>query len=79
MSSEQITKRVLSESLKNLMREKTLDRITTDEICSEAGTSRRNFYRHFTDILFRNVHSDAACNSVRSEDLFRTELPNDEN
>lgn len=31
------------------MREKPFSAITIEEICQEAGTSRRNFYRYFSD------------------------------
>lgn len=43
------TKRALAESLKTLMRKQKFERITVEEICDCAGTTRRNFYRHFAD------------------------------
>lgn len=46
---EKATKNALANSLKQLMRSKTLDKISTDEICQKAEVSRRSFYRHFPD------------------------------
>jgi AcrR family transcriptional regulator len=47
--SEQ-TKRMLTDSLKCLMAEKPLNRITVREICESCGVNRQTFYYHFTDI-----------------------------
>lgn len=43
------TKKALADSLKALMRENKFDRITVNDICEQAGMTRRNFYRHFVD------------------------------
>lgn len=48
-SSEQLAKRALGSSLKQLMKEKPFDKIRVDDICTDAGVSRRNFYRYFPD------------------------------
>lgn len=39
----------LADSIKNLMRQKPFESITVEEICANAGISRRSFYRHFQD------------------------------
>lgn len=49
MANPEATKETLSESMKELMREKPFDRISVNDICENAALSRRNFYRHFTD------------------------------
>ena len=47
----QITKRALAESLKKLLLEKPLDRITVSDITEDCGVSRMTFYYHFKDCL----------------------------
>lgn len=49
MGQKDITKRVLADSLKELMRKRTISKITVGDICEKAQVSRRNFYRHFLD------------------------------
>ena len=46
----QITKRALEQSLKNLLREKPLSKITITDITEDCGISRMAFYYHFKDI-----------------------------
>lgn len=46
----QITKRALAESLKKLLLEKPLDRITVSDIIEDCGVSRMTFYYHFKDV-----------------------------
>ena len=46
----QITKRALVQSLKNLLREKPLSKITISDITEDCGISRMTFYYHFKDI-----------------------------
>ena len=45
----QITKRALEQSLKNLLREKPLSKITVTDITEDCGISRMTFYYHFKD------------------------------
>ncbi len=45
-----ITKRAISASLKNLLREKSLNKITVQEIADDCGINRQTFYYHFQDI-----------------------------
>ena len=46
-----VTKQALSLSLKKLLTEKTLDKITISEICSDCGLNRQSFYYHFSNIF----------------------------
>ncbi len=45
-----LTKRALSESLKNKMQTTALDKITVNDIALDCGVNRRSFYYHFHDI-----------------------------
>lgn len=46
----QITKRALAASLKNLLLQKPLTKITINDIAEDCGISRMTFYYHFKDI-----------------------------
>lgn len=46
----QITKRALVQSLKNLLQQKPLSKITISDITEDCGISRVTFYYHFKDI-----------------------------
>lgn len=46
----QTTKRALEASLKNLLLQKPLDKITINDIAEDCGISRMTFYYHFKDI-----------------------------
>ena len=46
----QITKYALENSLKNLLLQKPLDKITISDITDDCGISRMTFYYHFKDI-----------------------------
>ncbi len=46
----QVTKRALEESLKHLLLEKPLNKITIADITEDCGVSRMTFYYHFKDI-----------------------------
>lgn len=46
----QITKRALAQSLKDLLKEKPLSKITISDITDSVGVSRHTFYYHFQDI-----------------------------
>lgn len=45
-----ITKRAISASLKKLLREKKLNKITVQDIADDCGINRQTFYYHFQDI-----------------------------
>lgn len=49
MANLDIIKNAVAEGTKDLMREKTIDRISVSEICGKTGLNRRNFYRYFRD------------------------------
>ena len=46
----QMTKRALAASLKNLLLQKPLNKITINDIAEDCGISRMTFYYHFKDI-----------------------------
>ena len=46
----QITKRALETSLKNLLLQKPLNKITISDIAKDCGINRMTFYYHFKDI-----------------------------
>lgn len=46
----QMTKLALAQSLKQLMADRTLDKITVKEIVARCGVNRQTFYYHFRDI-----------------------------
>ena len=46
----QITKRALEASLKNLLLQKPLNKITINDITEDCGINRMTFYYHFKDI-----------------------------
>jgi probable dihydroxyacetone kinase regulator len=45
-----LTKKALAQSLKNLMKNSTLDHITVKDVVTECGVNRQTFYYHFQDI-----------------------------
>lgn len=46
----QVTKRALEQSLKNLLLQKSLTKITVKDITEDCGINRMTFYYHFKDI-----------------------------
>ena len=46
----QITKRALATSLKKLLAQKPLSKITISDITEDCGMNRMTFYYHFQDI-----------------------------
>lgn len=46
----QITKRAMEASLKKMLLQKPLDKITISDIAEDCGISRMTFYYHFKDI-----------------------------
>ena len=49
MANLDIVKNAVAEGTKDLMRSKTIDQISVNEICEKTGLNRRNFYRYFRD------------------------------
>ena len=64
VTMSQVTKRALEESLKHLLLQKPLDKITITDITDDCGISRMTFYYHFQDIfdLVEWSRYDAVCN-----------------
>lgn len=50
MKKQNITKKILTNSLKKLMTQKPLEKISVREITEECGLNRQTFYYHFSDI-----------------------------
>ena len=46
----ELTKRALEQSLKNLLLQKPLNKITISDIADDCGINRMTFYYHFKDI-----------------------------
>ncbi len=68
----QTTKRALEESLKNLLWEKPLSKITVTDITEDCGISRMTFYYHFKDIYdLVDWHHGRGCRQGTGE---QTEL-----
>nr|WP_231968781.1 TetR family transcriptional regulator [Thermoanaerobacterium sp. RBIITD] len=51
MANSQITKKVLANALKELMRSKSLNKISIQDIVDRCGLNRQTFYYHFHDIF----------------------------
>lgn len=65
------TKKTLAASLKKLMEQKPLSKISVSEIIADCGVNRKTFYYHFQDIfaLLKWMLEQEAINVVRSFDL----------
>ena len=66
-----MTKRMLSMSLKKLLSKTTLDNITIQDITDDAEVSRKTFYYHFEDIyaLLKWMFEQEAIEVVKQFDL----------
>mgnify|MGYP000895434724 CR=1 FL=1 len=49
MSESSITKKAMAESIKELMKQKSLEKITVTDIVQNCGLNRQTFYYHFKD------------------------------
>lgn len=65
------TKLTLASSLKKLMEQKSLSRITVSELCRDCGLNRKTFYYHFDDIysLLKWMLEQEAWNAAEKYDL----------
>lgn len=65
------TKRILAESLKNIMRKKNFSKITVSEIIADCGVNRKTFYYHFEDIyaLLKWIFENEAIEVVKHFNL----------
>ncbi len=46
----ELTKKALSNALKELLKEKPVNKITISEVCEKTGIRRQTFYYHFADL-----------------------------
>ena len=65
------TKKMLAESLKRAMKQKSFSRITVSEIIQDRGVNRKTFYYHFEDIyaLLKWMLDEEAIEVVKHFDL----------
>ncbi|MBE5762271.1 MAG: TetR family transcriptional regulator [Clostridiales bacterium] len=65
------TKRMLADSLKKAMKEKSFSKITVSEIIQDCGVNRKTFYYHFEDIyaLLKWMFDEEAIEVVMHFDL----------
>lgn len=70
----QITKKALAASLKKLMQNKTLDKITVVDITEDCGVNRQTFYYHFKDIydLVEWVYLDETAKALDGKKTYDT-------
>ena len=65
------TKRMLADSLKKAMKQKSFSKITVSEIIQDCGVNRKTFYYHFEDIyaLLKWMFDEEAIEVVKHFDL----------
>ena len=65
------TKRMLADSLKRAMKQKSFSKITVKEIIEDCGVNRKTFYYHFEDIyaLLKWMFEEEAIEVVKKFDL----------
>ena len=70
----QITKRALEQSLKNLLQQKPLSKITISDITEDCGISRMTFYYHFKDIydLVEGACAEDAARALQNKKTYDT-------
>ncbi len=63
------TKRALAQSLKTMMKSKSVDQITVTELVESCGMTRQTFYYHFQDIyaLLEWVYEDDFLNPIKTD------------
>jgi probable dihydroxyacetone kinase regulator len=68
------TKRALAMSLKKLLDEKPLEKITINDITSDCGVNRQTFYYHFQDIydLIEWMYTTAAEKAIGERNTYQT-------
>lgn len=66
-----MTKRTITASLKKIIKNKSLDKITVREIIEDCGVNRKTFYYHFDNIydLVKWIFEEEAINIVKQYDL----------
>ena len=70
----QTTKRALGASLKKLLAEKPLDKITVGDITQDCEVNRQTFYYHFKDVydLIEWVYLDEATHALDGRKTYDT-------
>lgn len=70
----ELTKKALAQSLKNLMKETSLDKITIKDITINCGVNRQTFYYHFKDIynLVEWIYDVEAVESIKKYRSYNT-------
>lgn len=70
----QTTKRALAASLKKLLADKPLDKITIVDITEDCGVNRQTFYYHFQDIydLVEWIYTSEASEAMGSQKTYAT-------
>ena len=70
MPEKDKTRKALAEALKAIMRKVPFAKISINDICEKAGTSRRNFYRYFPDkyALLNWIYETELGNTFPSDD-----------
>ena len=70
----QITKRALAASLKKLLQEKPLDKITITDITDDCGVNRQTFYYHFQDVydLIEWIYTSEASSALNGKKTYDT-------
>lgn len=70
----QITKRALEDSLKNLLLQKPLNKITISDIAADCGINRMTFYYHFRDIydLIEWICTEETARAVNGKKTYET-------
>lgn len=69
-----ITKKALALSLKKLMNEFSLDKITVKGIALQCGVNRQTFYYHFKDIykLIEWIYTEEAIVNIKQYKSYET-------
>lgn len=70
----QITKRALEISLKNLLLQKPLNKITISDIANDCGINRMTFYYHFKDIydLIEWICNEETTRAINGKKTYET-------
>ncbi|MEJ8307012.1 TetR/AcrR family transcriptional regulator [Saccharibacillus sacchari] len=70
----QVTKRALAASLKKLLSQKTLDKITVIDIAEDCEVNRQTFYYHFKDIydLIDWIYTQEAARALDGNKTYET-------
>lgn len=72
------TKRALADSLRNLLLEKPLPKVTIGEVSTGAGVNRQTFYYHFRDIVDLLLYSSSLIGDYLCSDTnFGFDFEND--